>query len=402
MLLYTAAIIPHALVPPPSPLAGLAEADAYVAALKTRLSATAAIANTSTSPPTTPRTPPHCHSHNDYASQEPLFGALRAGCDGVEADVWRLDTSGTLYVGHHAADLRPARTLRRMYVMPMRRILDGLTPAGWKPRGNARRGETRSEAGSPQHPGLLGDGRSVVLLIDVKTAAASTVRTVLAALAPLRDRGYLTTYSSATGELVERPVTAVLSGFARLDDVVEADAEAAAGGVGRDVFLDAPLARLSDDRDDNGDGSDSGRDEPARYRYNATNSLYASASFSLSIGRPPPGAWLCALWPPWRERRSWAGWSLAHSRFNPSSSSSSSPSDAHAAEPYLPATTTPCADAALTAPQLSRLHAQLDAAHVRGLRARYWGVPGVVRGAVEEVLVREGVDVLNVDRPGVE
>ncbi|RAO71258.1 uncharacterized protein BHQ10_007270 [Talaromyces amestolkiae] len=50
--------------------------------------------------------------------------------------------------------------------------------------------------------------------------------------------------------------------------------------------------------------------------------------------------------------------------------------------------------------QLTLIRAQIEAAHRRGLKVRYWGTPSWPRGLrnhVWHVLVREGVDIVNVD-----
>lgn len=102
-----------------------------------------------------------------------------------------------------------------------------------------------------------------------------------------------------------------------------------------DVFFDAPLDKLV--------FSDSST-EPDASIYNVTNSYYASVDFRTSIGSLPTG------------RLSYA--------------------------------------------QLTKLRSQIDIAHERGLKVRYWGTPTWpvgLRNYVWRVLVREGVDVLNVD-----
>lgn len=56
--------------------------------------------------------------------------------------------------------------------------------------------------------------------------------------------------------------------------------------------------------------------------------------------------------------------------------------------------------ARLSQAQLAKLRDQIRGAHERGLKVRYWGTPGWpvgLRNYVWRVLVREGVDVLNVD-----
>jgi glycerophosphoryl diester phosphodiesterase len=54
----------------------------------------------------------------------------------------------------------------------------------------------------------------------------------------------------------------------------------------------------------------------------------------------------------------------------------------------------------LSQPQIDLIRTQIQNAHARGLKARYWGVPTWPRGIrnyIWRVLVREGVDVLSVD-----
>ncbi len=64
---------------------------------------------------------PLVHSHNDYAQEKPFRGAFRAGANSIEADVWCVD--GDLYVSHDRKDIRSGRTLRKMYLKPLRRAL---------------------------------------------------------------------------------------------------------------------------------------------------------------------------------------------------------------------------------------------------------------------------------------
>ena len=64
---------------------------------------------------------PLVHSHNDYAQEKPFRAAYRAGAHFIEADVWAQE--GDLYVSHDRKDIRPEKTLRRMYLKPLRRVL---------------------------------------------------------------------------------------------------------------------------------------------------------------------------------------------------------------------------------------------------------------------------------------
>ncbi|PLB40629.1 uncharacterized protein BDW47DRAFT_134875 [Aspergillus candidus] len=280
-----------------------------------------------------------CHSHNDYWRPVPLFSALQAGCVGVEADVWLFGDD--LYVGHSTSALTPQRTLRNLYLEPLLRILDRQNPT------------------TAFHPSLSKPlqgvfdtdlSQSLILLVDIKTDGLQTWHQVSAQLSPLRERGYLTHYNGT--DLVNRPVTVVGTGNTPFNMVI-------ANTTYRDIFFDAPLEVFTA-------GSDNEHQEaaitnpPAKNAgqglsglsgaaitpnsFNWTNSYYASVSFKKSIGQP----WLFRL----RER------------------------------------------------QLSKMRAQIQAAHDRGLKVRYWALaswPRSLRNYLWRVLTREGVDVLNVD-----
>src|SRR3954464_15559693 len=61
---------------------------------------------------------PHAHAHNDYEHTRPLVDALSHGFCSVEADVFLIN--GQLLVGHTQLDLRPERTLEKLYLEPLR------------------------------------------------------------------------------------------------------------------------------------------------------------------------------------------------------------------------------------------------------------------------------------------
>jgi hypothetical protein len=58
------------------------------------------------------------HAHNDYLHERPLFDALKHGFRSIEADVYSLGDS--LYVAHNRKDVAPGRTLRGLYLEPLR------------------------------------------------------------------------------------------------------------------------------------------------------------------------------------------------------------------------------------------------------------------------------------------
>ncbi|EEQ91070.1 uncharacterized protein BDCG_06190 [Blastomyces dermatitidis ER-3] len=311
-----------------------------------------------------------CHSHNDYWRPVPLFSALEAGCISVEADIWLFD--GDLFVGHTTGSLAPDKTLTKMYIDPLVEILEKQNPiAHFHPNPNK----------PPNGVFDTKPSQTLVLLIDFKNKGADAWPYLLSQLSPLRDRGYLTYFNGTS--VTEGPVTVVATGKAHFENITANDTY-------RDVFFDAPLDKLAkdaiigsaqqssnlgilDDEELEVDELDIVRSRrnqqnktPKRYEprpvdasptrvhrneegsnpyvYNPKNSYYASVSFRKSIGFP------------WSFR-------LSHS-------------------------------------QLDLLRAQVRGAHQRGLKVRYWSTPSwprSLRNYLWTVLIREGVDILNVD-----
>lgn len=271
--------------------------------------------------------PVPCHSHNDYWRKVPLFSALQAGCIGVEADVWLVEDE--LYVGHSTSSLTSNRTLKNLYINPLLDILTRQNPT------------TKFHPDQDSPPNGVFDTNSaqtLVLLIDFKSDGPTLWPHVYAQLAPLRQASYLTTYDGTS--ITKRPVTVVATGKAPFDLLTSNSSH-------RDIFFDAPLDRMT------AGGPSSNPKSPqatsgnapllAASYYNATNSYYASTSFSSSIG---------AVW------------------------------------------------SNISSAQLEQLRAQIRGAHAQGLKARYWETPAWPRGFrnhVWNVLVEEGVDMLNVD-----
>ncbi|GAD95776.1 hypothetical protein ANI_1_270114 [Paecilomyces variotii No. 5] len=281
--------------------------------------------------------PVGCHSHNDYWREVPLRSAVNAGCIGVEADVWLSDND--LLVGHTRYTLHHDHTLRSLYVDPLLEILDKHnTPSS---RLQPRRGDGADLAGVFSND----PSQTLVLLIDFKVDGDVLWPHVVGQLDSLRRGGYLTHFNGTA--VVERPITVVATGNAPFHLIV-------ANSTYRDIFLDAPLDQLKT-RDPSPYEQLGLEEEQEQEReqaggeslpedYNVTNSYYASVDFRKAIGP------------------------LFHNRFSQ--------------------------------PQLELLRAQVRAAHARGLKVRYWGTPGWPRGLrnhVWHILVREGVDLINVD-----
>lgn len=252
--------------------------------------------------------PKPIHSHNDYWRKVPLFTAIHQGCTGVEADVWLVDDTNNLYVGHEQAALQGNRTFQSLYIQPLVEILERANPT------------TSFYNGSGSYRGVFDTApdQTLTLLVDVKTAGVGTWAEVVAQLEPLRQRGWLSYY--ADGTVHSRPITVVGTGNTPFEQLTNAKY--------RDYFFDAPLTKLAD------------HSAP----YNDQNSYYASVSFGSSIGK----VWMGQLSPD----------------------------------------------------QVEQIRTQVAQAHNRGLKARYWDLPAwpiQTRNMVWDVLVKEGVDMLNVD-----
>jgi len=62
------------------------------------------------------------HAHNDYEHDRPLHDALDHGFCSVEADIFLVN--GELLVGHNRWSLRKDRTLKRLYLDPLAKIVE--------------------------------------------------------------------------------------------------------------------------------------------------------------------------------------------------------------------------------------------------------------------------------------
>lgn len=124
----------------------------------------------------------NAHAHNDYEHKRPLFDALDHGFGSVEADVFWV--RGQMLVGHTAIDLRPERTLEKLYLEPLRRRI-------------------KTNGGR-----VYKNGPTIWLLVDVKTEAKATYK----ALHPI-----FTAYSDILsvvndGRFEKKAVSVVISG----------------------------------------------------------------------------------------------------------------------------------------------------------------------------------------------
>ncbi len=90
------------------------------------------------------------HSHNDYEQDTPLFDALSFNFRSIEADVFPIGDS--LFVAHEFSEVKPGRTLRELYLNPLKNIIG---------RNNGS---------------VYGDGKEVILFIDIKADGLKTYK----------------------------------------------------------------------------------------------------------------------------------------------------------------------------------------------------------------------------------
>lgn len=149
------------------------------------------------------------HAHNDYLHKWPLFDALDHGFTSVEADVFLVD--GQVLVAHERSQLDPHRTLRRLYLDPLKSL-------------------------AQQHGGRIwSDGPTLTLLVDVKADGEAAYRALDQLLADYDD----IVSSVRDGVWQTKAVTVVVSGDRAWKTI--------AGEQSRRVGLDGRLSDLDSD-----------------------------------------------------------------------------------------------------------------------------------------------------------
>lgn len=173
----------------------------------------AVVATGAVAPAPAERPTPRTHAHNDYLHPRPLLDALGHGFVGVEADVFLVGDE--LRVAHDKQqDWSKVPTLEDAYLTPLAEVV-------------------RKRGGS-----VYGDGRPVMLLIDLKSEPLSTYRRVHDALAAQQAArpGLFTAYArGADGKVAvtRGAVDVVISGVTRPKEVMAAQALRYAGCDGR-------------------------------------------------------------------------------------------------------------------------------------------------------------------------
>lgn len=163
--------------------------------------------------PQSPKIPAllQAHAHNDYQHDRPLLKALEHGFTSVEADVYLVGSD--LCVAHNLTGIRPGRTLRTLYLDPLR--------------------ERAGRYGGRVYP----DGSRFILLIDVKSEAGPTYRRLAEILA---DYAELVTSFGPDGRK-DRAVSVIISGNRSLQAMSD-DERRYAGCDGRLSDLEAEVS----------------------------------------------------------------------------------------------------------------------------------------------------------------
>ncbi|HJT33569.1 MAG TPA: phosphatidylinositol-specific phospholipase C/glycerophosphodiester phosphodiesterase family protein [Pirellulales bacterium] len=162
-------------------------------------------------PPDVPKTRPllQAHAHNDYLHARPLLDALDHSFTSVEADVFLVD--GQLLVAHERSQLDPHRTLRRLYLDPLKSL-------------------------AQRHGGRIWpDGPTLTLLVDMKADGEAAYRALDEQLADYAD----IISSAHDGRWQTKAVTVVVSGDRAWKTI--------AGERSRRVGLDGRLSDLGSD-----------------------------------------------------------------------------------------------------------------------------------------------------------
>lgn len=314
-----------------------------------------------------------CHSHNDYWRRVPLFSAIEVGCIGVEADIWLFDEE--LYVGHSVASLTRNRTLDSLYIRPLLEILA---------KQNPRTTILPDNTSQPHGVFDTDPEQSLVLLIDFKTPGEALWPHVQSALQPLREKDYLTRFNGTQN--IPGPITVVGTGNTPFMLVSSEETNPH-----HDVFFDAPLDEMYEGTNSSGLPTTVGMDEkppedivqeqvPSKESLNMADTTKVSLENVRKRGSDAKGQ--------------------GKSGNAPGNANAYNNSNSYYASVSFADAIGELRDGEFSDHQLDLLRGQIKGAHRRGLKARYWELPFWpigLRNHVWDVLVKEGVDLLNVD-----
>lgn len=174
-----------------------------------------------------------------------MFDALANGALSFESDVWLNPKDEKLYVGHDPFSLSKERTFHNLTVMPLVKAIEQANIANANYTNNEQTdlfGELQASVATNKSNWWngyyslgVGSGQPIQLLVDVKNNANASWPKIVAALEPLRQRGFLTRYDH--GKIIKGPVIVVGTG--------STPPEQLAAKTQRDVFLDCEMTKLT-------------------------------------------------------------------------------------------------------------------------------------------------------------
>ncbi len=132
------------------------------------------------------------HAHNDYLHPRPLLDALEQGFGSVEADIFLVGEE--LQVAHTRSELSPERTLRALYLEPLKQRM------------------------TEHHGSVYGDGESFTLLIDIKTEGEATFQALHRLLLNYRE---LLSRQEEGKQWQSAAVTVIVSGNRSLEAIAQ-------------------------------------------------------------------------------------------------------------------------------------------------------------------------------------
>ncbi len=150
------------------------------------------------------------HAHNDYVHTRPLLDALDCNFKSFEADVFLIDDS--LFVAHDFEDIKPGRTLRQLYLEPIKNKIK-------KNDGSA-----------------YGNGEEVILFIDIKDDGLKTYKLLHEILSAYKNE--VSVFNN--GVKTQKSILVVVSGN-RPFDFMQAQSIRYAGYDGRMKNLDSDI-----------------------------------------------------------------------------------------------------------------------------------------------------------------
>ena len=262
-----------------------------------------------------------CLSYNPRTHSDAIHYATAAGCTGAKADIWLHGTD--LLVGSSFANLDEKHTLQSLYLDPLLAKLE------------SRRVVTDAR---PSQTGLFSDpAQSFVLLLDLKTSQHAALPQLVSQLDGLREKGYLTRIEGE--QVVAGPVTVVITG--------QGDWNRGERAYHDELFFDTSLDELTLED----------YDQPWRLSHRATPSPLSPASVSSPVPSDTQGS----------DRPS--------TNSNPHKELAQTYSAIYSATANFHESIGHPRQGRFSPQQIALIRAQIRAAHRRGIRVRYEGIP---------------------------